>query len=222
DPGDEERKQLLRLEKAFLFSDEFMKSFYFYGDRSGFEIRAAAQEHVSLLGEMIQQFMLSFPPFLPDDTMQYAFLDAVWEVEPSAFRVVYYEDKVAGIYTFVPINERTRPIFADNCVYRTFIKETPPHEKEYLVWILGTQREFEPALSSVIVQEHLSRGITGKRVSLITPIEGPLESSCRIGFERIPWADYRPPGGLHWKAARIDLRNEDFFHRISVAGGMKP
>ncbi|SEM63130.1 ATP-binding protein [Paenibacillus sp. OV219] len=213
-PSDEERKKLLRLEKAFLMSDEFMRSFYFATDRSGFRIDAASKEHIPLLRELVQQFFLAFPPFQNDDTLQHTFLDAIWEEEPSSFRVVYHDQDVAGIYTFVPLNEITRPIFAANPVFVTFIQETQLQEKEYLIWILGVKREFEPELSSVIVQEHFSTGIAGKLVSIIIPIEGPLESICRLGFERIPWADYISAGGIHWKAARIDLRNDELFHRI--------
>ncbi|RUS43884.1 ATP-binding protein [Cohnella sp. AR92] len=213
-PGNEERKQKLRLEKVFLLSDDFMKGFYFSGDRPNFEIRAASQEHLSILAELFHPYYLSFPPFMSDDTEQIALIDDLWEAEPSSFRVVYCEDKVAGVFTFVPIHEKTRPLFAENCVYSAYIKETPPDDKDYLVWILGVQREYEPEFSSATVQDLLARQITGKRVTVLTPLEGPVESICRLGFERISWADYKSPGGLLWKAARIDLRRDDYFYRI--------
>lgn len=214
--GDAERRKMLRAEKMFLLlPNGSFKSDHLYRYGTGFEIKAARKEDLALMSEMFQHMMMICPPFLPDDTLQFTFIKAVWEAEPSAFRVVCHENKIVGFYIFLPLNDKTRLIFTENCITCSYIKETPQQDLEYLLWISASAPEFDPGVNSIITKDILCHRISGKLVFM--SCHGPVDLLCRrLGFERLPWADYHSSGGLHFQAARIDLRNDDFFNRMSL------
>ncbi|RAP74396.1 ATP-binding protein [Paenibacillus montanisoli] len=215
--GDSEsKKRMLRLQKLYLLSDSFMQSNHFAGDGDGFDIQQATETDLHAVIAIYERSMTKLPPYLPDDTGQQAYIHAIWRQDPGSIRVVKHRGLPVGFYAFIQLNEDVRAIMADNNALRGYFEQSPadPDGNEYMFWLLGTVIEYDPDVIGLLIRDMLGMQLTGRIVFTSIPVVGPIESICRLGFERLPWADYRSPGGLHYKAARIDLRGDDFFHRI--------
>ncbi|WP_308637844.1 ATP-binding protein [Paenibacillus silvisoli] len=216
----EEKKRMLRLQKLYLVSDSFMQSNHFASDGDGFVVRQAIESELPAVIAIYERSMTTMPPFLPDDTGQQAYIHAIWKQDPGAIRVVLHGGLPVGFYAFVRLSAEVRNILADNRVLSSYFEqsncefESSPNENEYMFWLLGSVQEYDPDVLGLLVREIYSERLSGRLVFTTIPLDGPIDSICRLGFERLPWADYRSPGGLHYKAARIDLRGDDFFHRI--------
>lgn len=207
------------VEILYLNENEFLHSYGFRGQGTGFRLRPVREADLPVLEKMWQDWFPTTPPYLPDVTHQEKYIRSVWEVEPSSIFAFWSGDKLAAFYSLTALNEVTRPLFENNPAFGPYVKQTPVQEKEYLMWIGATVPEFEPEALGIVFRHLFSQIAFDKLITSVTPLAYLVEIFLSIGFQRIPWADYTAPNGILYQAVRLDLRDKDLSD--SVAGSVQ-
>ena len=198
------------VEKLFLYENDWIQQYLFNTHGDGVYIRPMLQSDISKVEEIYRIWSVNAAPYVPDDTHQERWIRPLLELEPSAFSTIWFAGELIGFFSFVPLNKATRHVFQKNPAFTSYIKQTKPMEKEFVVWIGGILPEYERKAMAVLMR-HLvydfakAQQIIG--IGCYTYLIGGLLS---LGFERIPSADYRAHNGENWVALQLNLKDNDF------------
>ena len=205
-----EEKIQFAVEKLFLYENDWIQQHFFNTHGNGVYIRPMLHNDIPKAEEIFRIWSVSTPPYLPDDTHQERWIRPLLELEPSAFSTIWFEGELIGFFSFVPLNEATRPVFQQNPAFTRYIEQTKPKEKEFVVWIGGILPEYERKAMDVLLRQFINHFAKAQQMIGIGYYSYYIGGLLTLGFERIPSADYRSPSGENWVALQLNLKDKDF------------
>jgi hypothetical protein len=199
----------------------FIKRFGFGASNTKFQAGPLEESELPIICDMFEKFVLSLKPFLPDKWHQYRYFQEVWKVQPDAFIAVRLDKKIVGFISFVPMNRKTRKLFSQNPVYAEYINKTKCQEKEYLIWVISADPNFDPDVTAFNLRYIFSQLAKDTLIYVISPFPDLAKLFLSIGFKSLEY-DTTFTDGLPMSFLQLDLRNCDLSTAISQVLETKP
>lgn len=193
----------------------YIKRFGFGASNRKFTPGPINESDIPILQNMFQNFVVSLKPFLPDPWHQEQFFLEVWKKAPDAFIGIRLEDKIVGFLTFVPLNNTTRLVFNKNPVYQEYMKQSKYQEKEYLIWVISADPDYDPDVTSFILRYIFSNLAEDTLINVVSPFPDLTNLFRSLGFKRLEWYRMKYTNGTPMEFLQLDLRNRDLSMAIT-------
>ncbi|WP_066306397.1 ATP-binding protein [Bacillus sp. FJAT-29814] len=187
----------------------YVKRFGFSTSSRVFAHSPIKEVEIPIIMDMFRQYVLSLKPFLPDPWHQEQYFQDVWRVSAESFVGFRYHEKLAGFLVFVPLNEETRPLFLKNPVFHDYINRGTAQEKEFIIWVIAANPEFDPDVTGFILRYMFSNLAEDTLINVVSPFPDLTELFCSLGFQAADWYKKKYSNQMPMKFLQLDLRNKD-------------
>src|SRR5690625_229088 len=126
------KRRNIFLENIYAVENKLLQEYYFLGDEAVYDIRTALQEDIAPIMEIWKNRHLNTLQSVNDGTGQEKLIQQVWELEPSAIKAFWEEDRIVGFTSIVSLTSEAREVFMKNNIYRNYLLHTETEENERL------------------------------------------------------------------------------------------
>jgi hypothetical protein len=193
--------------KLSLAENDFIQSYVYTGDHSGFELRAAAHSELPILTEMCGKSLLGTPPCLSDPTEQHRYLAELWEADAESVVVITKHELIKGVATPIRLHAATREVFFRNSITNKLVLHPDLADCDYFFWLLGVDPPMDPDTLSYIFRNLFLPRLPGNKVTMMTWLDETVEAIHLLHVEELTWANHRA-GGLNFRFFLHDSRED--------------
>ncbi|MEW9053667.1 MAG: ATP-binding protein [Neobacillus sp.] len=199
----------------------FIKRFGFGASNTKFQAGPLTESELPIICNMFEKFVRSLKPFLPDKWQQYRYFHEVWKLQPEAFIAVRLADKIVGFITFVQLNRKTRDLFSRNPVYAEYINRTTFQEKEFLIWVISADPNYDPDVTAFNFRYIFSQLAKDTLINVVSPFPDLANIFLSLGFKSLEY-NTTFTNDLPMSLLQLDLRNSDLSKAINQVLDSKP
>lgn len=193
----------------------YIKRFGFGASNRQFTPCPINESEIPILMDMFRNFVVSLKPFLPDKWHQDKYFHEVWTSAPYSFIGFRFEERLVGFLTFVPLNKDTRKLFLKNPVYQEYIRKSKHQEKEYLIWVISSDPQYDPDVTAFILRYIFSNLAEDTLINVVSPFPDLSNIFKSLGFKTIDWYQKKYTNETPMTFLQLDLRNRDLSMAIT-------